>query len=292
MLTRAQIDRCNSRLLEKLGRFLNETPDFIDAGSVEGLADECGLTRERAFSLLLSAALGLDLEANPEDKALYDNYFPEMLRRLDEEEFRRNPYYAKVQIPEARLGRWELGHRRYAPYEAFVRDDLEQMADGRVVPQLGYFEREFRYPVVFEDGREWMLVTPNEIETMRAPIERASGKVLAYGLGLGYFAYMVCEKQGVSSVTVVERDANVIGLFERFLLPQFSRPQKVEIVREDAFAHAERELGPGRFDLVFTDLWHDPSDGVESYLKMKRYESQCPRTAFMYWIEKTMKHYL
>ena len=51
-----------------------------------------------------------------------------------------------------------------------------------------------------------MLVTPNEVETMKEAIEKAHGKVATYGLGLGYFPYMTSMMDSVESVTVVELD--------------------------------------------------------------------------------------
>lgn len=292
MLTPEQIVRFNARLMERLSGFLNLAPDFIQASAVEELVKASGVTPELAYSLLLAAALGLDVESNAEDKALFDNYFRQMIHRLDPEAYQRDAYYRSIELPEAHLGTWELTQQRYQPFEAFVCNDLEAMPDGRVVPQLGYFEREFTYPAVLEDGREWMVVTPNEIETMKPAIRAASGAVLTYGLGLGYFACLVSEKAEVSSVTVVERDESVLRLFERFLLPQFGHAEKIELVHDDAFAHAERHLSSGRFDLVFTDLWHDPVDGVAPYLRMKQLERLSPRTRFAYWIERTLQHYL
>lgn len=46
------------------------------------------------------------------------------------------------------------------------------------------------------------------------------------------------------------------------------------------------------YDFVFTDLWHDVSDGIDMYLKMKKYEAQNPNTVFAYWIEKSICCYL
>ena len=37
---------------------------------------------------------------------------------------------------------------------------------------------------------------------------------------------------------------------------------------------------PGKYDFVFTDLWHDVSDGIDMYLKMKEYEKQSARYGF------------
>ena len=132
-----------------------------------------------------------------------------------------------------------------------------------------------------------MLITPNEIETMKSPIEKAFGDVATYGLGLGYFAFMASEKETVSSVTVVERDEKVIRLFEEHILPQFPHKNKIRIVNEDALVYAQ---GENRHDFVFADIWHDPSDGCDLYLKLKACERE--GVAYEYWIENTLKLYL
>ena len=50
-------------------------------------------------------------------------------------------------------------------------------------------------------------------------------------------------------------------------------------------------MSKGKYDFVFTDLWHDVSDGIDMYLKMKKYEKQSP-ILFSYWIEKSILCYL
>ena len=46
------------------------------------------------------------------------------------------------------------------------------------------------------------------------------------------------------------------------------------------------------FNFVFSDLWHDVSDGVDMYLDIKNYEKLYPNIDFEYWIEKSIKMYL
>ena len=115
-----------------------------------------------------------------------------------------------------------------------------------------------------------------------------SGDVVVFGLGIGYFAYMVSEKADVSSVTIVERDSSVIRLFENYILPQFKNKDKIKIVKSDAFAYAQKQMASGKFACAFVDLWHDVSDGVELYIKMKKLEAKSPSTKFCYWIEKSI----
>ena len=139
---------------------------------------------------------------------------------------------------------------------------------------------------MFESGREWMLITPNEINTMRKPIEAAKGKVLTFGLGLGYYAYMVSEKSDVKSVTVVEKNDNVIELFVSQMLPKFKNKDKIRIVRADAFEYAEQVMPGEKFDYAFVDTWRDASDGLPMYERMKALEHLSPETEFSYWIER------
>ncbi|MNP21405.1 spermidine synthase [compost metagenome] len=137
-----------------------------------------------------------------------------------------------------------------------------------------------------------MTITPNEIETIREAVDQAFGNVLTFGLGLGYYAYMISEQDHVDSITVVEMNEDVIELFNKYVLPQFRNAGKIKIIKADAFEYAEQHLTPGKYDFVFTDLWHDVSDGIDMYLRMKKFEQQSPDTIFTYWIEKSILCYL
>ncbi|MBQ9995745.1 MAG: hypothetical protein IJP32_05190 [Clostridia bacterium] len=287
-----KFSRYNRVLLEKMSIFLNCEPDFVQESIIDELCTDCGLTKEEAFAFVLSAAVGLDTENVPADRELFERYFPDMLRLLDYDEFAADPYLHTVTVPEKTEGTWELKYEAYKPYEAFACGDLRGFSDGRVVPQIGFFAREFRYPAVLENGREWMLITPNEIVTMREPVRRAHGKVLTFGLGLGYFAFMAARKPEVSSVTVVERDRNVMKLFETYIRPQLPCADKITVLHDDAYRYAEKRMKTGKYDFVFADIWHDPSDGVAAYRKLKKYERLLPKAEFMYWIEPTLQFYL
>lgn len=210
------------------------------------------------------------------------------VRKLNPSLWRGNPYFRHIRVPEKKCGRWQLTNLRYAPYEAFIRDDLTLTEDFREIPAVGFFDEEFVYPAVLENGREWMTVTPNEIATMKEAVSRARGTVVAFGLGLGYFAHMASEKGEVSRVVVIERDEEVIRLFKEELLPQFSRAGKIEIVSADAFDFVQRGMDGRRPDFAFVDLWHDVSDGIGPYLRMKKLEGRYPDTEFCYWIERSL----
>lgn len=292
LITEDVYRRFNAFLLKKLSYILNHVPDFISEEFINDISPEGKISKRDIYAAVLARACGLDIDKIPAHHELYKSYFFDTVRLLDKNEYENDPYYKTVRFPKVKGDRWSFGTASYKPYEIFVCDDFKYMPDGRVIPQIGFFDEHFSYPVVYESGREWMTVTPNEIETMRAPVEKAHGKVLTYGLGIGYYAFMVSEKENVSSVTVVEREEEIIEMFCKHLLPQFPNKDKITIKKSDAFLYAEKEAPTEKFDFIFTDIWHDPSDGVALYKKMKRYESYSPDSEFAYWIEKTIKYYL
>lgn len=289
--TRTQIEEDNRTVFALLSHYLNQAPDLITSEEIQEIT-AYGVTEEYAFNVILAGAFGLDINEHAYHKELFDHYFMRMTHKLDMSEYYNNPYYKNIEIPNVQIGNSRLKYERYKPYEGFVCNDIIRTEEGRQLPQIGFFDEEFRFPAVLENDRIWMTITPNEIETMKEPVEAAFGNVLTFGLGLGYYAYMVSIKDNVSSVTIVEANEHVIRLFKKHILPQFAHGHKIHIIQADAFEYAERELSSGAYDYVFTDLWHDVSDGAELYLRMKSYEEHSPNTVFSYWIEKSILCYL
>lgn len=271
----------NKRVFSYLSEYLNFMPDAINADMIKETVDLCGVSAEEAFRILFLGIMDIY-----DDKEMRNNRFSRIFKCLDPSKYENDPYNKTIALPVSKLKDWEFTKGIYKPYEAFVfNDPMEE--NGNIIPQIGFFDREYTYPVVKQAGREWMLITPNEIETMALPIKKAHGNVTTYGLGLGYFAFMASEKDNVRSVTVIEKDKSIIRLFEEHILPQFPNKNKIRIICEDAFEYAERKIYS---DFVFADIWHDPSDGCEPYLRLKALER--PDTEYSYWIEDTIKYYI
>lgn len=278
----------NAELLAMLSSYLNFHSDYVRASDIKEIMS-AGADMEKAFALLIANASGLDTEGK--DKVFFNDYFPYIFHKLDTTEFTENPYYRNIHLPEKKSGDIEYGTQAYKPFEGFVCDDIIEMPDGRLLPQIGFFTREFRYPAILEKGIEWMTVTPNEIRTLCEPAEQAHGRVLTYGLGLGYYPYIISEKKEVESVDIIERNETIIKMFRRYILPQFPHRSKIHIISGDALEYMQT-ICDGQYDFVFADLWHDAGDGKPLYLKIKEFEKKYPRTEFAYWIEKTIKCYL
>ena len=279
----------NSKTVELLSVFLNLAPDFIDIKTVNEIAEDCGVSREYAMAELMGAVCGLDTTG--EDRAYFRNYFLHMFHELDPKVFLANPYHKNIKISGLTKGNCTLRTQKLNPAELFVCNDFLVTEDGRMIPQIGFFPVEFEYPAVLESGREWMTLMPNETVTTDPAVEKAHGKVLTYGLGLGYFAYMASNKKEVESVAIVELSDNVISLFEECILPQFPNKEKIKIVKANAVEFAEKG-GAAEFDFVFADIWHDVGDGRELYLKFKELEKMAPNAEYAYWLENTIKCYL
>jgi hypothetical protein len=273
----------NFRITRLYAAYLERFPDIITAEVVKELSS-AGLDTAGGIAALLSEIFGLDTDEK-EDKELYRNYIIPSIRILDAKRYTENPYYKKIRIPDVKDGAWELRSECYPAFRGFIAGDMDIRDDFTEIPPLGFFTEDFNFPAVLEGGNEWMTLTPVDLDTSDAAIEAAHGKVVTFGLGLGYYAFMVSEKESVESITVIEKSEKVIELFKKYVLPCFSHPEKVRVICADAFEYAEREMPEEKYDYAFVDTWRDASDGAPMYEKMKALESLSPNTKFMYWIE-------
>ncbi len=275
----------NFKVTRLYANYLEYCSEVINAEMMEALCGDGEIDEKDGIIAILCQIFGLDIDGSPDERVLIRDYLTESVRIMDPNRYRNNPYYQNIKIPEIKKGRWELKREMYPAYRGVIAADMI-MGDGfREIPPLGFFKEEFEFPAVLEDGNEWMTLTPVDLDTSDDAIERAHGKVVTFGLGLGYYTYMVSEKENVESITVVEKSSDVIALFKEYILPQFSHPEKVKIVNEDAFVYAEHTMPGEYFDVAFVDTWRDASDGAPMYERMKRLEHLSPDTEFIYWIE-------
>lgn len=279
-------------------------PDGSYPGSLDGFLAACGrdpggdpalreeYTAESAANAMLAHTnlLGVIRELPPD---IYD-YIKRRFHVLEPSMFADDPYYANIRLPEAPSGGFALTHNAFEACEIFTCDlPRERLPWNAGMAEMGIFTERFEYPAIMEKGRTWMSVTPNEITTVRPHIEAARRRVLALGLGMGYYAYMAALKPEVESVTTVEISPDVIALFEAHILPQFPEyaRRKVRIVRNDAFRYISR-LRDGEFDACFADVWLGQEDGAEAYLRLKRMARKFGHMSISYWIEDSILDHL
>lgn len=287
----SKIEDDNFKIFSLMSNYLNNYSDYISKSDINDIITK-NMPLEQAFSIILANGLGLDILDKNTDKDFFNQYFPKMIKLLNPTKYQENPYYKKIRIPKIKSANIEFKYENYKPFEGFVYNDITKDEEGRMYPQIGFFEDTFRYPAILENGRIWMTVTPNEIETMINPLQNAHGKILTLGLGLGYFQYMASLKSNVSEIYIVDSNQDIIELFKKYILPQFENAPKIKIIHQDAFEFMKNDFKNYSFNYVFADLWHDVSDGVEMYLKLKEFEKFSPNIIYDYWIEKSIKMYL
>jgi hypothetical protein len=274
----------NFKITRLYAELLQRYPEIITKEMIDTLTEDGAITKEEAIVGLLSEFFGLDFEKS-EDRRLILNYLTPSVRLLDKNKYENNPYYKNIKLDNLKDGNWEIKIEEYKPYQAVICDDMIIKEDFTEIPPLGFFTESFRFPAILENGNEWMTLTPVDLDTCEVAIAEAHGKVVTFGLGLGYYAYMASEKEEIESVTVVELSEDVINLFKTHILPQMKNRHKIKIVNSDAFEYAEKIMPKENFDYAFVDTWRDASDGAPMYERMRKLEKFSKKTKFTYWIE-------
>ena len=273
----------NFEITRLYATYLERFPEVITAELIKDITKD-GISQEDALRAVLCELFALELD-RPSDMRLYREYLIPSVRMMDTRRYTENPYYRNVPLTDKKIGDWEIRSESYPAYRGVIARDMDIREDFTEIPPLGFFPEEFSFPAVLEGGNEWMTLTPVDLDTCEEAIEAAWGDVITFGLGLGYYAYMVARKPEVRSITVVERSPDVIRLFRECILPHFESPEKLRIIEADAFEYAEHTMPKERYDLAFVDTWRDASDGAPMYRRMKRLERYSPNTKFLYWIE-------
>ncbi len=270
--------------------FLNECYFAFDDAALKAIGKSIagGLNAPQAYRKAVLPTL--DDDGKEAYAAIQVGFGLDSIRELDRTVYEQNPYYVKVM--KALQGKktfknWTLECQRYRAYEPFVYDEVvpSEASPLVMVSPVGYFPSEFPYPALRQGERTYMSLIPHEINTMVAPIARAKGRVLAMGLGMGYFAFMASQKDEVTSVTVLERDEGAIALFKECFLPLFDHPEKIRIVKTDALEFETEEP----YDYLFADLHHDAEDGLPLYLSLMKKAGLAKETDV--WIEKAILSY-
>ncbi len=136
----------NYKVFALLSNYLNKVPDFITREEIDDITSS-GVSSEYAFAVILAAAFGLDIIGNASDKDLFNQYFKKMIHQLETEEYANNPYYKNIKFPTIKIGNSELKYKAYKSFEGFVCNDIIHTKEGKQIPQIGFFEKEFKFQV-------------------------------------------------------------------------------------------------------------------------------------------------
>lgn len=254
-----------------------------------GLMDGDGLSDFEKFYVIREFCAELGLSSADEDGRYTLELFKNA-RMLDADEFEKDPFIKNIDVTETSSDKILLTTSFYERGEIF-QYDMPDLGAALVIPKLAFFKRRVTFPALYEGIVPWVSVCPSEINSMKPQMERAHGRVLVLGLGLGYYPYIISQKECVESITIVELQPTVIDVFKKCLLPQFSRRDKIDIVCADAIEYMKK-VKDGEYDFCFADIWEGVLDGAELYRKIHAHEQRLSHTEFTYWIEDQIKAYL
>lgn len=236
--------------------------DFFDQNVIKGYVNQ-GKNEPSAMVETFYDAFSLD--DDEETREVLNEYCVKRIKCLDPNKYLKNSYATKIKQTGSYNG-YSLRMVRYEPYQTFPYDEIEVTSDHKEYSKIGYFKKPFSYLALCQEKNIWMSLNPNEIETMTPFIKKAHGNVLVMGLGMGYVPFMMLEKSEVKSITIIERDQDIINLFNKLLFPYFPSKNKITIIKDDAIKYQPKQ----KFDYIFADLWHTPEDGIELFVKLKK----------------------
>jgi hypothetical protein len=135
--------------------------------------------------------------------------------------------------------------------------------------------------VLTRDGQSWMSTTPLELESAEIGVRCAGGHVLILGLGMGWAAAATACVPGVTAITVVENDPDVLALHERLgifaQLPDVARG-KLTVLQGDAYTYRPRTP----VDLLMPDVWLPlVNDGRVD--EVRPLQANCAASAVYFW---------
>ncbi|MBR4288544.1 MAG: hypothetical protein IKT50_03805 [Clostridia bacterium] len=240
------------------------------------------------FYVMLRFCDGMDLWSRADERYLKKLF--SQAKRFDKKEFQKDPYLRDITIKERRLGDFLLTESFYERGE-FFQYDMPDLSEEIVVPKIGFFTEKVFFPAVYEGNIPWVSVCPSEIHSMSCDTDDARGKVLVLGLGLGYYPYIISQKDEVEEITVIEKSPGIIQLFREEILPQFSRKEKIKLVEADAIDYLKQTKN-GDYDFCYADIWEGWQDGAEAYEKILPQEKRLKKTEFRYWIKNEILWYL
>lgn len=206
--------------------------------------------------------------------------------KYDVKELLNNPYYKNIKLNDVKFKDITYVNKVLQPRKCLTMSHVKYT--GKLLEcycDIGYFNRAVNIPILMEGDNVWMSSTISEHRSMDEHIDNANGKVLTFGLGIGYYPYMCLLKDNVESITIVEVNQDIIDMFNKYILPQFKTDKKIEIIKGDMYNYYNRDF-MSNFDYIFVDTWDSNCDGLEHYKKLMK--TGIREANIGYWIEDSI----
>ena len=170
-----------------------------------------------------------------------------------------------------------------------ISKDTARWENLRLMRDAGYMFllQEGHYARLHIKGELMMSDTPMERKSNSTFVQKANGKVLIAGLGLGLIIQAILDKEEVTEVVVIEKHQDVIDL----VYPKFkSKKLKVICADIDEWKPSKEE----KFDVIYFDIWADISvDNLEHIRKLhNKFKNSVNRANPNFYINSWMKEFL
>lgn len=146
-------------------------------------------------------------------------------------------------IPEGQIGNARIEHFEVTPEESkFSKIRSICSSDRSAYIKVGKYAR------LIIDNEIMMSDTDMEKRSNSYVINNANGHVLIAGLGLGMIILPLLDKPEIKSITVVEKNQNVINLIYPYL-----KSSKLTVINADIFEwKPEKTI---KYDCIYFDIW-------------------------------------
>jgi hypothetical protein len=175
---------------------------------------------------------------------------------------RKRWYDGVLDIPEAESGPVSIVHRIEPAGTTIRSGNMRTAIFGQRAEEIHY-EEPTRWHTLSEEGfGVWMTDLPIEQRQMDELIQnKASGRVLVGGLGVGYAAVALAHRPRVKQIVVVERSQDIINLVWESTLAKVPDPSKLTIVNADLFDYLKAR--ESFFTWGLFDIWQ--GDGETTF---------------------------
>ncbi|MCK9544357.1 MAG: hypothetical protein M0R03_20245 [Novosphingobium sp.] len=171
-------------------------------------------------------------------------------------------------LKENSVGDWSIIYREATEHDCILeKERIKLNFNFRDYLEL----RPNKYTYLCNKDIYMMSDTNTEIFSNLEFLWKAKGDILIGGLGLGIMPLILSKMEGVKSVTIIEKEQDVIDLVWK----QLRCSRHIDLVRGDVFTYDTDR----KFDVVYMDIWADLNQDTDSEAivleeKYKNYLSQ------------------
>ncbi len=206
---------------------------------------------------------------------------------LSTDDWEKNSYHQNIHLDYIKDSHFSFSKKKTAGFELFNSDEIQKDPQRELNDwmKLRAMDRNFETLYLFQDQKDWMMDAPSEYNTNYKHALKAHGKVLTFGLGIGYFLWFAINNKNVNEITVIEKSEAVLSMFKRFIYPQFSTHKKINFILGDAFDYFKEDYLIN-FDYIYSDIWQSTKDGLAIIMRLLE-QYDLPLNKGDFWIEES-----